>query len=1761
LDLGYLSGSKGTYNLSGTGIVSAPNEHVGYSGTGTFNQSGGTNNVSSALYLGYSNGATGAYALSGTGQLSAAAEYVGYSGNKASFQQTGGTNTVTNLAIGPGGIYQLTGGTLQVNGSLVNQGVVDGGNSPATFGANCLVDLTAGTWKNYSDWSVNVGANGLLIIPAGFNPSTAFAGITTAGLPVHVAGTPLAVPAGQGFSGSGSISDPVVCQGTIAASGGPLSLNNGLVLSGSGGNVSLGSGGSLTVNDAVSGMSAGSLSMSNQYVGSGGTGQFAQSGGSTSVTNVYLGYNSADSGTYTLSGTGKSGVYTQYVGYSGTGTFVQSAGTNTINGTLYLGCNSGATGAYTLTGGTLTLPYYSEFVGNSGTGTLTQSGGTNSDTDGSLYVGNNAGSSGMYNLSGGALSMSFEDVGCSGTGNFTHSAGYNTTGSLTVGDAAGAAGTYSLSGTGQLSTATETVGNSGTGTFTQSGGVNTVSSNLYLGNNAGSSGAYNLSGTGRITGPNEYAGYNGKGVFSQTGGSNTISGALYIGYNSGSNGSYALSGTGQLTAANEYVGYSSAAAASFQQTGGTNTVSNLSIGSAGTYELAGGTLQINGGIVNQGTFNGDNSPGTLNANCIVNLTAGTWENLGSTTVNLGANSLLVAPAGFNPATFFGSYNSLGLTYTIGAPLQVPAGKGFTGSFSFNDQVVCQGTITASGGSINLNNGLVLSGSGSVNLGSNGILTVNDTTSGISGGTLSTYQQYVGKGGTGSFAHTGGTNTIADSLFLGYNSADSGTYTLSGTNSRLSAANQQVGYSGAGTLSQTAGSNTVSNTLYLGSNATGNGTYNLSGTGQLSAVTEFVGNSGSGAFVQSAGNNSVAGVANSEYVANGLLLGANSNGKGTYTLSGTGVLSAGMEGVGYAGTGTFTQTGGTNTLPTNYLNSCIYLGYNAGATGIYNLSGTGQIVATNNYTWATVEYIGYSGTGVFNQTAGSNLMSISSLYLGYNTTGVGTYNLSGTGQLGDQTTYDGYQGMEVVGYSGTGTFNQSGGTNTLINNGPATASLYLGFNSGAKGTYSLSGTGQLTASNEYIGYNSAATGLFQQTGGTNTVGNLSIGPGGTYQLAGGTLQINGGFINQGTFDGGNSPADLSANCIVDLTTGTWRNLEDTAVSLGANSLLVAPAGFNPSTYFGSYNSLGLTYVHGTTLVVPAGRGFTGSININDPVNCQGTMTASGGPINLNDGLVLSGSGNVTLSGSLLVNDAVSNVSGGSLSSAACYIGKGGTGTFTHSGGEISSLSVYLGYNSADRGAYNLSGTGSLWTEASEYVGYSGAGSFTQSGGTNSISDNLFLGYNTGSTGAYTLSGGNVSLSTTSNQYVGYYGTGTYTQSGGTNASVGYLVLGQYAGSSGTFNLDGGTFAISSIGKGSGTATFNFGGGTLSTYYNFSTSLPMTLTGTGGNANLSCTTYPATLSGVLSGVGGLNKLGTNTLTLSAANTFAGNTTVSGGTLILANAAALQDSTLDYNAYGGSLSFGSLTTATLGGLQGSQNLALANSASAALGLLVGNDNQSTVYSGALSGAGSLTKLGSGMLTLDGADSFTGLTTVKAGTLALGPSAQNAVLALGGADLQGGQLLFDYSGTSPAATIESILAAGYAGNFAPGSACIYSSTAAANGWVLGWADNGAGVVTVAPVLPGDANLDGRVDINDLSVVLTNFGGTGMTWAQGDFTYSGQVDVNDLTIVLANFDRALAAPPSAAGFTSVPEPSTLLLLALALLALLPLAARRRRPM
>ena len=82
--------------------------------------------------------------------------------------------------------------------------------------------------------------------------------------------------------------------------------------------------------------------------------------------------------------------------------------------------------------------------------------------------------------------------------------------------------------------------------------------------------------------------------------------------------------------------------------------------------------------------------------------------------------------------------------------------------------------------------------------------------------------------------------------------------------------------------------------------------------------------------------------------------------------------------------------------------------------------------------------------------------------------------------------------------------------------------------------------------------------------------------------------------------------------------------------------------------------------------------------------------------------------------------------------------------------------------------------------------------------------------------------------------------------------------------------------------------------------------------------------------------------------------------------------------------------------------------------------------------------------------------------------------------------------------------------------------------------------LIQLPPPIPGDANDDGRVDVNDLTIVLANFGQTGAVWSQGDFNGDGRVDVNDLTILLTNFGHTAGA----AAPTAVPEPSALVLAA-----------------
>ena len=221
-----------------------------------------------------------------------------------------------------------------------------------------------------------------------------------------------------------------------------------------------------------------------------------------------------------------------YIGNISTGTLNQGSFMNTITGSLFLGYNPGSSGAYNLSGGSLSTTS-GEITGYYGSGVFNQSGGSNAT--GNLTLGYGTGSSGTFNQIDGINTIS---------------------GILFLGYNPGSSGAYNLSG-GSLSAGFEYIGYYGLGAFTQSGGTNTIDRNLYLGGYPGSSSTYSLS-DGNLFASRQYVGYFGSAIFNQSGGSNTIErkdiySGLYLGYWNGGFGTYNLS-SGNLYAPSETIG-------------------------------------------------------------------------------------------------------------------------------------------------------------------------------------------------------------------------------------------------------------------------------------------------------------------------------------------------------------------------------------------------------------------------------------------------------------------------------------------------------------------------------------------------------------------------------------------------------------------------------------------------------------------------------------------------------------------------------------------------------------------------------------------------------------------------------------------------------------------------------------------------------------------------------------------------------------------------------------------------------------------------------------------------------------------------------------------------------------------------------------------------------------------------------------------------------------------------------------------------------
>jgi autotransporter-associated beta strand protein len=294
---------------------------------------------------------------------------------------------------------------------------------------------------------------------------------------------------------------------------------------------------------------------------------------------------------------------------------------------------------------------------------------------------------------------------------------------------------------------------------------------------------------------------------------------------------------------------------------------------------------------------------------------------------------------------------------------------------------------------------------------------------------------------------------------------------------------------------------------------------------------------------------------------------------------------------------------------------------------------------------------------------------------------------------------------------------------------------------------------------------------------------------------------------------------------------------------------------------------------------------------------------------------------------------------------------------------------------------------------------------------------------------------------------------------------------------------------------------------------------TITGAINNNGSSLTVKGAggtTLKGAISGAGGLNLPGTGTVTLATADSYSGGTVLSGATLAVGNSAALGSGllTLDSGTFEATVVAVSLANAVkLGGnfnIGGSKNLTFTGAATLTGNrTLTVNNTGPTSFAGAIgqssNGLG-LTKAGTGVLVLSNINTYTGTTTLSAGTLALG---NNSALGTGPLVVSAGTL--EASGAAVALTNAVTLG----GNVTIGGSKNLTFTGAA---IL------TGNRTLTVNNTGITTFAGVIGQSSSGIGLTE-AGTGVLVLSNSNTYSGTTFLTAGTLALGN-NSALGTGP-----------------------------------
>jgi len=1098
---------------------------------------------------------------------------------------------------------------------------------------------------------------------------------------------------------------------------------------------------------------------------------------------------------------------------------------------------------------------------------------------------------------------------------------------------------------------------------------------------------------------------------------NNSAGALVLGGTIATNGkTIDLNGTGSTTATGVISG-----TGAIRQTGtGTTTFSG-----ANTYS---GATTISGG--------------TLNAN---NATA-----LGTSAVTLAGGTL-------------GSTNAS----TIGNTVALTGNAGLSGLTS-------GGALTQTGGSYTLSMASATQ-SGAVNLSND--TTARTLTVQVGGGT-STISGIIANGG----GSTGGNLT----------KTGTGTLTLSGANT----------YTGTTTISagtvKLGADNVLADTSAL--NIAGGGTFDLSGNSDKVGNLTF----SSGASIDFGST----ATSNSFVFAN-------------LSPAPTGVLTinnyVGPDSSNFTGAGDF--LGSTTALSGALVNQIYFSGYGTGSLQNTSLTSAGnglgnayriapQVINWSGYTWISNANQDWSQNSNWNGNATPpNLANPTDVFVNFGTGTQATVNANTSSTINALRFSSAAIGYTISGAS-TLTF-QNGSSlafvqqqsannqtlspasivikNNLVVDVTGAGDLTVGapITDGAS-SLSLTKTGSggkliLTQANTYDGGTSIQSGVVQAQH-TNALGTgaVAVSDGAALNLAGGISPTNTVTVGGSGVGGNGAIRNVSgANAL----SGTITQTADTRIQSDAGTLTLS------GTVAGTDKNLTVGGAGNTTV---SGTVATGAGTVTK--DGAGTLTYSGATANTYTGDTTVNAGTLALSKTTNVNSVVGNL-----------VVNTGTVSQTTSGQIASSKAVTL-----NGGTYALSdGT---------------AGSITQTVQTLTTSSGSTV--NLGTADTLTVSG--TGISTVSGLITGTgglatSGTGTVFL-GGANTYSGGTAIGSIVTAANSTSLGSGTATVSSGGNlqlqsgvnlanaftlsGPGTnandgAIENFSGNnTLSGVLTLaaatrvqSTDGTLTLANTVANSGQTLTLggpSDTAVTGVITGSGGVTKDGAGTLTYSggSANTYTGTTTVSAGTLNLSKTAAV-------NSVAGNLavSAGTVNQTTSGQLattsgviltggtynlegagsvtQSVQTLTTSSGSTVNLGAsdtLTINGSSASTVAGVISGTGNLTQAGSGTTTLSGASTYTGTTTITAGTVQLGAS--NRLADASSLNLAGGNLnLVGYS--------EKIGDLG----FTSGGSLDFGSTAGNNSFVFS---------TVNPAATGVLTVNNYVGPTVTSVTDSAFGTSG---------------------------------------------------------------------